>query len=59
MATLAHALRRIKGGLGRHVPEALIGRLLADRGRPTRGRTLTPAVTTYLFLRRSWRGTRP
>lgn len=56
MATLAHALRRIKGDLARHVPEALIRRLLAGRGRPTRTRTLTPAVTTYLFLRQVLHG---
>jgi hypothetical protein len=56
VATLAHALRRIKGDLGRHVPEALIRRLLADRDRPTRERTLTPAVTTYLALRQVLEG---
>jgi hypothetical protein len=56
VATLAHALRRIKGDLGRHVPPALIQRLLADRARPTRERTLTPAVTTYLFLRQVLEG---
>jgi hypothetical protein len=56
VATLAHALRRIKGDLGRFVPERLVRRLLADRGRPTRDRTLPPAVTTYLFLRQVLEG---
>jgi Transposase DDE domain len=56
VATLAHALRRIKGDLGRHIPESLIRNLLADRRRPTRRRTLTPAVTTYLFLRQVLHG---
>jgi hypothetical protein len=51
VATLAHALRRIQGDLGRFVPEPLIRRLLADRGRPTRERTLPPVTTAYLFLR--------
>jgi hypothetical protein len=50
VVTLAHALRRIKGDLARFVPDALIGRLLAGRGRPTRERLLSPVVTTRLFL---------
>ena len=56
MVTLAHALRRIKGDLGRFVPDSLIHRLLADRGRPTRERLLSPATTTYLFLRQVLHG---
>src|SRR5262245_13384541 len=56
VVTLAHALRRIKGDLGRFVPEALIRRLLAGRGRPTRDRTLPPVVTIYLFLRQVLEG---
>ena len=50
MPTLAHALQRIKGDLGRFVPVTLIQRLLAGRQRPTRERTLSPTVTTHLFL---------
>jgi Transposase DDE domain len=56
VATLAQAVRRIKGDLGRFVPETLVGQLLAGRGRPTRDRTLTPAVTTWLFLRQVLEG---
>jgi hypothetical protein len=56
VATLAHALRRIKGDLSRFVPEPLIRRLLADRTRPTRIRLLPPATTTYLFLRQVLHG---
>jgi Transposase DDE domain len=56
VATLAHALGRIKGDLSRFVPEPLIRRLLADRTRPTRKRLLPPAVTTYLFLRQVLHG---
>jgi hypothetical protein len=56
VVTLAHAIGRIKGELGRFVPAPLIRRLLADRGRPTRDRTLPPAVTTYLFLRQVLHG---
>ena len=56
MATITSALRRIKGDLARFVPEPLIRRLLAGRRRPTRTRTLPPAVTTYLFLRQVLEG---
>ena len=56
MATLAQALRRIKGDLARFVPEPLIRRLLAGRRRPTRERLLPPATTTYLFLRQVLHG---
>jgi hypothetical protein len=56
VATLADAVRRIKGDLGRFIPDALLTRLLADRDRPTRDRTLTAAVTTGLFLRQVLHG---
>jgi hypothetical protein len=56
VVTLAHAVRRIKGDLDRFVPDALIRRLLADRDRPTRERTLSAAVTTHLFLRQVLHG---
>ncbi len=56
MVTLAQAVLRIKGGLDRFVPESLVRRLLADRGRPACERTLTPAVTTGLFLRQVLHG---
>jgi Transposase DDE domain len=56
VTTLADAVRRIKGDLGRFIPDELLTRLLADRERPTRDRTLTPAVTTYLFLRQVLHG---
>ena len=56
MVTLAHAVRRIKGDLDGFVPEALVGRLLVDRCRATRERTLSPAVTVNLFLRQVLHG---
>jgi Transposase DDE domain len=56
VVTLAHAVRRIKGDLDRFVPDTLIRRLLADRIRPTRERTLSPTVTTNLFLRQVLHG---
>jgi hypothetical protein len=56
VVTVAHALRRLKGDLARFVPEALIGRLLAGHTRPTRACLLTPATTTYLFLRQVLEG---
>jgi hypothetical protein len=56
VATFAHGLRQIKGDLGRYVPDALIRRLLTDRKRPMRERTLSPAVTANLFLRQVLHG---
>src|SRR5688572_4582921 len=56
VVTVAHALHRLKGDLARFVPAPLIRRLLADRTRPTRRRLLTPATTTYLFLRQVLEG---
>jgi hypothetical protein len=51
MFTIADALRRIKGNLAEAVPESLLLRVCRDSGHRFRQRTLTPVVTTYLFLR--------
>lgn len=48
--TIAAALDRIKGDLGRRVPECLIRALVNDLDHPHRDTLLTPVVTTYLFL---------
>jgi hypothetical protein len=56
MLTIPQALRRIKGNLPRHVPEALIRRHCDELDFPYRRRTLTPVVTTYLFLRQVLEG---
>jgi hypothetical protein len=51
MLTVPQALRRIKVNLDQHVPEALIRQTCDALGYRYRERTLTPVVTTYLFLR--------
>ncbi len=56
MLTIPQALRRIKGNLAQHVPEALIRQHCDELGFPFRERTLTPVVTTYLFLRQVLEG---
>jgi hypothetical protein len=56
MLTIPQALRRIKGNLAQHVPETLIRQHCDELGFPYRQRTLTPLVTTYLFLRQILEG---
>jgi hypothetical protein len=51
MLTVPQALRRIKSNLSQHVPEALIRQTCEALDYRYRERTLTPVVTTYLFLR--------
>jgi hypothetical protein len=50
MLTIDQALLRIKGNLERFVPQELIQRLADQQHLGLRQRTLTPVVTTYLFL---------
>jgi hypothetical protein len=54
--TIPAALDRIKGELGRRVPESLIRRLLDDLDHRGRDRVLPPVVTTYLFLQQVLNG---
>jgi len=54
--TMAQALRRLKANLSDALPEARVRALAADLRRPHRQRTLTPVVTTYLFLRQILHG---
>jgi hypothetical protein len=48
---MAHALRQLKANLTDLLPERRLWRLATAHGRRFRRRTLTPVVTTYLFLR--------
>jgi hypothetical protein len=56
MLTLPQALYRRKGNLAEAVPASLIRRICAELQRPYRQRTLTPVVTTYLFLQQVLHG---
>ena len=56
MSTIAHALQHIKGNLTQVLPESLPAKICRDLGRPFRRRTLTPTVTTYLFLQQVLHG---
>jgi hypothetical protein len=56
MLTIPQALRRLKGDLTHVIPESLIGRICRDLDYSFRRRTLTPVVTTYLFLRQILHG---
>ncbi len=56
MTSIPHALRRLKANVAEALPETALRRILADLGRPYRERTLTPAVTTYLFAQQVLRG---
>lgn len=56
MLTIPQALSRIKGNLAQQVPEHLIRRHCDELGFGYRERTLTPVVTTYLFLRQILQG---
>ena len=56
MLTIPQALTRIKGNLTQHVPAPLIRQHCKELGFAYRERTLTPIVTTYLFLRQVLHG---
>jgi hypothetical protein len=56
MLTIPQALHRIKGNLADAVPESLLQRLCQDLDYSFRQRTLTPVVTTYLFLQQILHG---
>lgn len=56
MLTIPQALHRIKGQLTEVVPPSLPATICKDLGLRHRRRTLTPAVTTYLFLRQVLKG---
>jgi hypothetical protein len=59
MLTIHQALARIKGNLERYVPDSLIQRLADDHHVGQRRRTLTPLVTTHLFLKQILQGNTP
>ena len=54
--TIPHALNRLKGNLDRYLPAALILSLCRDLQRSYRERTLTPCVTTLLFVQQVLHG---
>src|SRR5689334_3188121 len=56
MITIAQALARIKGNLAEHLPESLIRHSIQALRLNQRRRTLTPEVTTYLFLQQVLNG---
>ena len=56
MSTISQALHHLKGNLSQVIPETLPLRICRDLGRSFRQRTLTPAVTTYLFLQQVLHG---
>jgi len=56
MNTISKALAHIKGNLTQVIPETLPLRICRDLGHPFRKRTLTPTVTTYLFLQQILHG---
>jgi hypothetical protein len=56
MSTISRALQHIKGNLTQVLPESLPAKICRDLGRSFRQRTLTPTVTTYLFLQQVLHG---
>jgi hypothetical protein len=56
MPTISQALARIKANLTDVLPEPCVRHLATTLHRPHRDRTLTPVVTTYLFLRQILHG---
>jgi hypothetical protein len=56
MLTIPQALRRIKGSFADAVPETLIRQICRDLDYSFRQRSLTPVVTTYLFLQQILHG---
>src|SRR6266542_742289 len=56
MLSIPQALTRIKANVADALPEATVRSLVADLARPYHDRTLTPVVTTYLFLQQILHG---
>ena len=56
MLSISQALTRIKANVADALPEAAVRSLVADLARPYCDRTLTPVVTTYLFLQQILHG---
>jgi hypothetical protein len=56
MTSISQALRRIKANVEDALPESTLRQLTADLGRTRHDRTLTPVVTTYLFLQQVLHG---
>jgi hypothetical protein len=56
VVTIDQALQRIKGNLEDYVPERLVQRLADETELGQRRRTLTPVVTTFLFLKQILHG---
>jgi hypothetical protein len=56
MLSIQKALKRIKASVANALPEATVRSLVADLSRPYLDRTLTPVVTTYLFLQQVLHG---
>lgn len=56
MLSIPQALRRIKANVEDVLPERTVRSLVADLGRTYHHRTLTPVVTTYLFLQQVLHG---
>jgi len=54
--TIDQALQRIKGNLEAYLPQRLAQRLADETGLGQRRRTLTPVVTTFLFLKQILNG---
>jgi hypothetical protein len=56
MITISQAVQRLKTNLDSFVPQRLVVGLCTNLSRSFRERTLTPVVTTYLFLRQILHG---
>lgn len=56
MSSIANTLRHIKGNLTQVLPPSLPDKICHALGQSYRHRTLTPAVTTYLFLQQILHG---
>jgi Transposase DDE domain len=56
MTSIPQALQRIKANVENALPESTVRRLVADVPRAYHNRTLTPVVTTYLFLQQILHG---
>src|SRR6266850_3252360 len=59
MLSIPQALKRIKGNTAEFLPEATLRNLCRDLRFPFRNRSLTPLVTTHLFLRQILEGNTP
>ncbi len=56
MTSIPHALKRIKANVADALPERTVQQLVAALSRTYHHRTLTPVVTTYLFLQQILHG---